>query len=177
MVEGLAWGDGDVDTVVLQPVAGVANRWRGSYAHTYTARATDPLGWQPTLTVRDEEGAVSASFRVVVNDGPQLSRTGGAQLTNLTEGQASSWASYQICLSAAPTADVRVELWADDQVDFWDRVPTDPAGNDISFLPWSRTMERLSDPLQFPSECHSRPERLLHWRPNAGVKGNNCSTP
>ena len=123
----LAWGDGDTDTITLQAVAGAANRWRGSYSHAYTAKSADSLGWAPTITVSDEESAVSSSFRVIVADGPKLTRTSGAALANLSEGVAGSWASYVLSLSAAPTADVRVEILGDDQIELWDRVPTDPA--------------------------------------------------
>jgi Ca2+-binding RTX toxin-like protein len=128
------FGDGTVDTIALQPVAGTAGRYRGSYSHGYTARSSSPLGWQATLNVFDEEGVVSSAFRVVVVDGPRFTRTGGVQLSNLSEGVAGSWSSYQIALDAAPASDVRVDILTDAQLDLWDRDPTTAGRQSVSSI-------------------------------------------
>lgn len=132
------YGDGVVESVILVATPdGVNTRWTGTYDHTYTRAAPSIDGWQASITVRDDESALAPSlFRVGVVDGPRLARTGGNALPNLLEGSASSWTSYRITLSAAPTSDVVIELYSasladadgtfevDGQLQFWDRNPT-----------------------------------------------------
>lgn len=124
------WGDGGVSGVALVKQAN--GRLAGAYDHAYVTKPATGGFFQATVRVVDDEGSVlSSGFRVFVADGPRLVRSGGAVLSDLTEGVATSYTSYQLSLDAAPLADVVIDIVADEQVLIWDRVPTDAARQNL----------------------------------------------
>ena len=127
------FGDGVVQNFVIDK-----NTDSIHYNHTYTQKPTG-TNWQGTVKLYDEEGVSESNFEVGVIDGPTLTRTGGAQLVTLTEGDNitltegdnNSYFSYALSLNGVPTSDVLVDLLSDAQVQFWDKLPSETTRQEI----------------------------------------------